>query len=363
MTARTPRFSKAIVLERPGQFREMTFPVPNIGLDEFLLRVELVTICGGDLIEYQGGNRKAHYPLLLGHELVGRIEEIGDIAAARHGVGVGDRVMVEPYLRCGHCQACVAGRYQFCREGNVYGVTIPSDRPPHLWGAYAQYMYGSPGARVHPISDDVPAGAACMTTVVANGIRWVRTRGKGQVGEGVMVTGLGVQALSSVLIAKRAGLSPIVVVCRERDENRLRLAKTLGADRIVNTADLDSVVTHDLKDLGLTLAIECSGAEPLFAAAVSALAPLGRLVAVGTRGGRPLNVDLDDVVFKEISIIGGLGQALDTELAATIVNRNDLPLADMVSHIMPLSRADEAIRLCLEGREDVIHVGLDPWAA
>ena len=357
-----PTLSKAMVLERPGVFREKTLTVPPIGADEFLLRVELVTICGGDLIEYQGGNRKAHYPLLMGHELVGRIEEIGDVAASRHGVGVNDRVMVEPYLRCGHCPACVAGQYQFCREGDVYGVTVPASRPPYLWGAYSQYMYGAPGARVHAIADNVPAPAACMTTVVANGIRWVRTRGRGQVGEGVLITGLGVQALASVLMAKRAGLAPIVVICRERDENRLRLAKTLGADRIVNTAELGSATTIErLKDLGLTLGVECSGAEVFFAAAINVLAPQARLVAVGTRGGRPLNIDLDDVVFKEISVIGGLGQALDTELAATIVNRNDLPLADMVSHILPLTHADEAIRLCLEGREDVIHVGLDPW--
>jgi alcohol dehydrogenase len=363
MTTATNRSSRAMVLERPGAFREISFPLPDIGREEFLLRVELVTICGGDVIEFQGGNRKARYPLLMGHELVGRVEEIGDLAAQRHQVAAGDRVMVEPYLRCGQCGPCIAGNYHFCLQGGTYGVTIPSTQPPHLWGAYSQYLYGAPGARVHKVAEQIPAAAACLTTVVANGIRWVRTRGNARVGEGVLITGLGVQALSSVLVAELAGLSPIVVVCRERNERRLRLARTLGADRIVNTADLDSEATRqELRHLGLTLGIECTGAEPMFSLAVDVLAPLGRLVAVGTRGGQPLRLDLDAVVFKEIAVVGGLGQALDTELAVTIVNANHLPVADMVSHTLPLSAAQEAIQLCLGGHEEVIHVSLDPWA-
>ncbi|HZD70243.1 MAG TPA: zinc-binding dehydrogenase [Actinomycetes bacterium] len=353
-----------MVLERPGAFTDRSFPLPEIGDDEFLLRVELVTICGGDLIEYRGGNRKARYPLLMGHELVGRIEEIGPAAARRHAVESGDRVMVEPYIRCGQCARCVAGAYQFCTRGLTYGVTIPSTRPPHLWGAYAQYLYGARGARVHKMAEDVPAAAACLTTVVANGVRWVRTRGRGQVGEGMIVTGLGVQALSSVLVGKIAGLAPIVVVCRERNEDRLRLARTLGADRIVDTAQLASspAALQELRDLGLELAVECTGAERMFSVAIDALAPTGRLVAVGTRGGQPLGLDLDAVVFKELAVIGGLGQALDTEFAAAIVNSNRYPIADMVSHTFPLTEAQQAIELCLEGREDVIHVALDPWS-
>ncbi|MDQ3871680.1 MAG: alcohol dehydrogenase catalytic domain-containing protein, partial [Chloroflexota bacterium] len=105
--------------------REMSFPLPEIGSDEFLLRVEMVTICGGDPIEFEGRNRKAHYPLLLGHEVVGRVAEVGERAAARHGIAPGSRVIVEPYIACGTCDRCLKGAYHFCREGMVYGVTIP----------------------------------------------------------------------------------------------------------------------------------------------------------------------------------------------------------------------------------------------
>jgi alcohol dehydrogenase len=359
-----PRMSDTMVLEQPGSFVAQRFELPVIGPDEFLLRTELVTICGGDLIEYEGGNRKAQYPLLMGHELVGSIEAIGDRAEAIHGVGVGDRIIVEPYVRCGSCQPCVEGDYHFCTQGMVYGVTIPSSRAPHLWGGYSQYVYGAPGARVHRMDADVPAAAAALTSVIANAVRWVRRRARIQTGEGVLITGLGVQALGSIIVARLAGASPIVVACREHDPDRLDLAREYGADIIVDTEllDRDPGERERLRDHGVQVAIECTGAEGPWRIATDALAPKGRLVAVGTRGGQPLAVDLDGLVFKEIDVLGGLGQAGDTELAADIVNSRQFAIEKMVTHVLPLSAADEAIQMCRAGREDVIHVGLDPWS-
>jgi threonine dehydrogenase-like Zn-dependent dehydrogenase len=360
--------SQVMVLERPGQFAETAFPVPNIGPDEFLLRVQMVTICGGDLIEYRGENRKAHYPLLMGHEMVGTIERIGAMASERHGVGEGDRVMVEPYIRCGACDQCVRGAYHFCRKGMVYGVTVPCDLPPYLWGAYSQYLFGCPGARVHRVSSGVGAAAGCMVTVIGNGVRWVRTRGQMSVGEDVLVTGLGVQALASVAVARAAGAGRISVVCRERYQPRLDLARELGADDIVlvdGDGGADELAKAQIADLtrgGPQLAIECTGADRMMSIAVACLQPGGRLVAAGTRGGRPISLDLDGVVFKEIDIRGGLGQAGDTELAARLVNAGTLPIDRMVSHVFPLEKAAEAVELMMQSREDVIHIGLDPWA-
>src|SRR5918992_5152154 len=208
------RTSRAVVLEAPGRFHPGSYPIPVIGDEEFLLRVEMVTICGGDIIEFEGRNRKAHYPLILGHELVGRIERIGDGAAERHGVAAGARVSVEPYISCRRCAACGRGDYHFCEAGMVYGVTVPADRPPHLWGAYGEYLYGAPGAHMHAIDEAVPAAAACLTSVVGNAVRWVRTRGRARVDEPVLILGGGVQALATVIVAKETSLAPIIVAAR-----------------------------------------------------------------------------------------------------------------------------------------------------
>jgi len=253
----TDRHSRAMVLERPGVFREASYPLPEPRDEEFLLRVERVTICGGDLIEVDGLNRKAHYPLLLGHEVVGRIEALGSAAAARRGLRVGSRVMVEPYISCGVCEFCTIGAYHFCREGLVYGVTVPCTRPPHLWGAYSEYLYGAPGAHVHAIDEMVPAEAACLTSVVANGVRWVRTRGRGQVGEAILVLGLGVQGLATVIAAREAGLGPIVAAARRRNVRKLELAKRYGAHVIldVEAPDICEQIAESLSGQPLPLVV------------------------------------------------------------------------------------------------------------
>lgn len=354
--------SRAIVLEQPGRFVERTFPLPRIGADEFLLRVEMVTICGGDPIEYEGRNRKTQYPLVLGHEVVGRIADIGEVAAARHRVKVGSRVIVEPYIACRNCDRCLAGAYQFCREGMVYGVTVSSDRPPHLWGAYGEHLYGPPGARVHLIRDEVPAAAACLTSVVGNAVRWIRTRGRGRVGESVVVLGAGVQALTTVLVAKDSGLAPVIVIARGTNPRKLELARRYGADVVIDVErdDVTGSVGRALGRLDLDLAVECTGAESMLALGVRLLGPGGRLVLAGTRGGLAAAMDIDGIVFKELDLLGGLGQAHDTELAADIVNSLRYPIEDMVTHVFPLSATAQAFDLFMGRRDGVIHVGLDP---
>lgn len=310
--------------------------------------------------------------MLMGHEVVGHVVEIGAQASEERGVGCGDRVAVEPYIRCGKCAYCVAGHYQFCSAGMVYGVTIPCDQPPFLWGGYSQFMFGASGARTHRINAGIAASAGCMVNVVGNAVRWVRTRGDLHVGESVLITGLGVQALASVLVAKAAGASQVVVACRERDLSRQALATSFGADHVVqydatapNAGESAAVAAEEIRvmtDGGPSLAVECTGVEAMFGLAVETLAPRGRLVAVGTRGGAPLGVDLDGIVFKEIDVRGGLGQAHDTELSAAIVNSGKWPIELMVSHVLPLDRAEAAINMMMAPREDVVHIGLDPWA-
>ncbi|MDQ3871974.1 MAG: zinc-binding dehydrogenase, partial [Chloroflexota bacterium] len=239
---------------------------------------------------------------------------------------------------------------------------IPCDRPPHLWGAYSEYLYGAPGARVHHVDEDVAAQAACLTSVLANGVRWVRTKGRGQIGEPILVLGAGVQALATVIVAKEAGLAPIVVVARGRHPNKLELAREYGADVVldVDRSDVSGALQEALGGRDLGLAVECTGAERMIAVGIEALGPFGRLVQAGTRGGSPAAVDIDGLVFKEIELIGGLGQAHDTELAAAIVNSGRYPIEAMVTHTFPLGQAEEALTLFMQGRDGAIHVALDP---
>src|SRR3989442_12802141 len=157
------RRSRAVVQPAPRRLELRELPVPDIDDDSGLLRVEACGICGSDAEQY-AGVLPVRLPVVPGHEPLGVIERIGDRAAKRWGVDVGDRVAVESIIRCGHCRACIGGRYQLCRRrgGAFRPGYVPLHRPPRLWGAYPDYMYLDPLSIVHRVRKDIPASLPGM---------------------------------------------------------------------------------------------------------------------------------------------------------------------------------------------------------
>src|SRR5947207_10881719 len=110
-----PGLARALVLERPRTLIERTLPVPHVGDDDGLLRVEACGLCGTDHEQYTGA-LPAGFAFVPGHETVGIVEQVGPAAAARWGVRTGDRVAVEVFQSCRDCDECQAGRYRRCRR-------------------------------------------------------------------------------------------------------------------------------------------------------------------------------------------------------------------------------------------------------
>ena len=129
--------------------------MPEIDDDGALLRVEACGICGSDYEQYEGVLRTP-LPVIPGHEPLGMIEAIGDRAARRWGVDVGDRVAVESMISCRFCRALPRRRATTCARRGASTPTCRSREPPGLWGAYAEYMYLDPNSIVHRID---PASA------------------------------------------------------------------------------------------------------------------------------------------------------------------------------------------------------------
>src|SRR2546423_98241 len=107
--------ARAMGLEDVERMQLQTVPLPHIGEDEALLRVEMVGICGTDY-KYYHGKIAAPLPMILGHEILGHLAAIGERAAARYGLRAGDRVAVEGSIPCWACAACQSGQYRFCRN-------------------------------------------------------------------------------------------------------------------------------------------------------------------------------------------------------------------------------------------------------
>ena len=157
VAAMLPKSSFAMVQTATRTLEARDVPIPEIDEDSAILEIEACGICGSDLEQYQGVI-SVTLPLIPGHEPLGRIVKIGDRAARRWHVEVGDRVAVETMLSCRFCSSCLDGHYHLCRDRRIYSY-IPLTEAPGLWGAYSQYMYLHPNSIVaqdgprHPARD------------------------------------------------------------------------------------------------------------------------------------------------------------------------------------------------------------------
>lgn len=305
--------ARALVLDAPRSLVAREFRLPDIGADDALVRVEACGLCGTDHEQYTG-ELSGGFAFVPGHETVGTIEVIGARAAQRWGVSAGDRVAVEVFQSCRQCAQCLSGEYRRCvRHGlaDMYGF-IPADRPPGLWGGYAEYQYLAPDSMVLPVSGDLRPEVATLFNPLGAGIRWGATVPGTKTGDVVAVLGPGIRGLCAAAAAKEAGAGFVLVTgAGPRDAERLALAAQFGADLAVDVTVEDPVAALSRATGGLAdVVVDVTAKAPAaFAQAIALARPAGTVVVAGTRGfgsGAP-GFSPDVVVVKELRVIGALG--------------------------------------------------------
>jgi threonine dehydrogenase-like Zn-dependent dehydrogenase len=334
----------------PRRLELRELPVPDIDDDSALLRVEACGICGSDAEQY-AGVLPAPWPVVPGHEPLGVIERIGDRAAQRWKVDVGDRVAVETLIPCGHCPACIAGRYQVCRGRGLmfaHGY-VPLSHPPALWGAYADYMYLDPFSIVHRMRPDIPPSVAVMFNPLGAGFRWAVEIPRTGPGDTVLVIGPGQRGLASVIAARSAGADRIIVLGLTRDARKLALARELGADHTIDVEAEDARLR--VKELtggrGAEVVVEVSANAPEpVADALHYVATGGRIVLAGVKGFKHVPDFVSDlIVVKEATIHGAFGVTSHAYRAAIrLIESGRVPLERMHTHDFALPDAERAIQ-------------------
>jgi threonine dehydrogenase-like Zn-dependent dehydrogenase len=346
-----PRTTRAIVQTGPRQLELRELPIPEIDDDSALLRVEACGICGSDVEQYTG-TLPVRLPLIPGHEPLGIVEKIGDRAAQRWRVNAGDRVAVETLIPCGHCRACVEGRYQVCRgRGGMFGYAyVPLSHPPALWGAYADYMYLDPFSLVHPMRKEIPANIAVMFNPLGAGFRWAVELPDTGPGDTVLILGPGQRGLASVIAARAAGADTIIVTGLTRDAKKLALAKEFGADHVIDIEQEDARArVRELTDgHGADVVVEVSAYAPEpVAEALYYVANGGRIVLAGVKGFKAVPDFISDlIVAKEITIRGAFGvTSRSYRSAIRLIESGRVAMEKMHTHDFALQDAQHAIQM------------------
>lgn len=350
--------ARAMLLVEPRHFSDTKVSTPAVEEGGWLA-VEATGISGSDVQVWRGEAQDAVYPLVPGHEVVGRVAVQGPNVPFE----VGTRVVVEPRIRCGVCKRCQQDLATCVsrKPSNSYGL-IPSTVPPGLWGGLAEYLYLDPRANMHPVTDDVPAEVATFVHPLASGHTWAVELPALREGEGVLILGPGPRGLACLIAAKEAGAGWIGITGLSHDNDRLELASQLGADLTIDVekADVGGEIANSLgRRPDVVIDVTSDDPEAVFTA-LDLVRSGGRVILASTKGNRAFHFLSDVIVAKQLTLRGAVGATgIGYQWATKQLDINPR-IDDLVSHQFPLTEASRALQAAagLLGREELISVAV-----
>jgi len=318
-----------------GNVEVREVPVPEPGPGQMRIRVEATGICGSDLHIYHGDIKfKVQPPVVMGHEFAGRIDKLGP---GVEGFTPGEAVTSETAASvCGVCEPCRHGRYNLCAQKWIIGYVYD--------GCFAPYVCVS-ATRVHRLPAGVSTLAGALAEPLAVIAHAVLIQGQVRATETVLVGGPGSIGLLTAQTAAAAGAT-VILAGTDADLPRLQLARELGIPHVLNVQRDD--VTARLAELtgdGPDVFFECAGARASAQLGLQALKRGGRYVQVGLFG-KPVEVDLELLAYKEIAATGAIGSYWDSwEMALKLLGAGLVRTEPLISHRFSLADWQEAFRV------------------
>ncbi|MCM4169356.1 Alcohol dehydrogenase [Arenibacter antarcticus] len=310
---------------------------------DVIVKVLKTTICGTDLGIYKGKNPEVESGRILGHEGVGIIEEIGDSVSQ---FKKGDKVIISCITSCGSCEYCKKQMYSHCKDGGwilgymIDGVQAEYVRIPHADNS----LHKIPAT----IDDEI---AVLLSDILPTGHEIGVQYGKVKPGDEIAIIGAGPIGMSALLTAQFYSPSKIIMV--DLDDNRLKLAKELGATHTINsgTTDVEAAIKAIVDGDGVDVAIEAVGIPQTWDICQKIVKPGAHIANVGVHG-KKVDFEINKLWIKNLTITTGLVNTNTTPMLLKAVSTNSLDLKKMITHHFPLSELEHAYQVFLNGAEE-----------
>jgi len=321
---------KAVYMEKPWniEISDVQMPKPKEG--EALLRVKSAGICGSDIGAFRGTNGLVSYPRIIGHEIAGEVISIPE--NNKNGIKPGDRVIVDPYLYCGHCYPCSIGRTNCCVDLKVLGV--------HVDGGMAEY-FCHPADMLLKVPDDMPWDIIPLAeplTIALHGIHRLKLKA----GEHIAINGAGPIGLLAAMVALHYGAEPIMI---DLVKERLDFAKSLGVRYTINLREEDLVekVSEYTNGRMAECVMEASGANSAIRATLDIVSHAGRIALTGwPKQETPIPTDM--ITRKEVDVRGARTSAGEFPEAIDLIYHQKVDARRILTKVISIDEAPETIR-------------------
>ncbi len=333
-----------MVYHGAGDIRLEDKPKPQI-IDptDAVVKIVKTTICGTDLGIWKGKNPEVADGRILGHEGVGIVEEVG---SGVKNIKKGDKVIISCVSKCCSCDNCKKQLYSHCRNGGwILGYMIDGTQAEYVRTPYADNS-------LIPLPDHVNDEVALLISDVLPTAHEIGVQyGDVKPGDSVFIAGAGPVGMSALLTAQL--YSPAVIIVCDMDENRLKLAKELGATHTINPAEgnVPEKVFEIVGADGVDCAIEAVGIPATWDMCQEIAKPGGHIAVVGVHG-KPVDFKLEKLWIKNLAITTGLVNSNTAEMLLKAISTSSVDYTKMLTHRFKLSELEEAYEVFKHASEN-----------
>lgn len=341
-TEMTQTYPMAIV-SAPGKVEFQERRLSELSLKEVLIGVKASSICGSDLHIFRGKHPSAPLPVAVGHELSGKVLRIGNgVSSLREG----DRVVVEPVITCGQCYFCQKGEYNLCTQ-----ISFQYRKGQ---GGFAPYFIAKEDW-VHPLPEGISYEEGALIEPLSVSLHAFK-KGDLQPGHTVAIFGAGAIGLMLLLLVRLSEAGEVFVV--DIQDYRLEKARAFGASYLLNNSEEEAAprILEKTSQFGVDRVFEAVGLESTLVQSLKVLKKGGCSIVVGIFEEQEVKIPVNLFIQKEISLIGSQGYCWDFQSVLKLLEKGEIHLKEMITHVLPLSSLQKGFELLMDPKSEAIKV-------